>query len=120
MRNGETQPNNERLYDLSALLLRAGNAVSVLLLTAGMVLTLWYKSRADIHSHSLLNAWHRLLRADPSGFLEVGLQMIILTPVIASLAIGVYALAHRQRSLLIPSLLVIGGLALSLWIGIAW
>lgn len=120
MRNGGTQPDNERLYGLSALLLRAGNALSILLLTAGLVLMLWHKNRAETHSHSLLTAWHRLLRADPSGFLEVGLQLIVLTPVLVSLAITGYALAHRQRSLLIPSLLVIGGLALSLWIGIAW
>ncbi len=120
MSNEQTHPDNERLYHLIALLLRAGNTVSVLLLTAGIVLMLWYRSRADTHSHSFITAWHRLLRAEPSGFLEVGLQTVILTPIIASTSICLYAIIRKQRSLLIPSLLVLGGLVLSLWIGIAW
>jgi uncharacterized membrane protein len=93
--------------------------MSVLLLTAGIVLALWYKSRVDAHSHSLVTAWHRLLRAEPSGFLEVGLQVVILTPGVTSLVICLYAIVRKQRSLLIPSLLVMGGLVLSLWLGIA-
>lgn len=120
MPNQTPEQNDDRLYTLSAGLLRAGNAVSVLLLAAGVLLSLWYRNYIPHRSHSLLDAWHNLRRGESLGFLEVGLQMVILTPMLLSLAICLYAVVYKRRSLLIPSLLVLGGLALSLWIGIAW
>lgn len=120
MPNQTPEQNDAKLYMLSAWLLRAGNAVSIVLLASGIALSLWYRNHMAHHSHSLLTAWRSLLRGDPAGFLEAGLQIVILTPVLASAAICIYAVVHKQRSLLIPSLLVMGGLVLSLWIGIAW
>lgn len=120
MPNQTPEQNDATLYTLSARLLRAGNAVSIVLLASGIALSLWYRNHVAHRSHSLLVAWQGLLRGDAAGFLEVGLQMVILTPVLASAAICIYAIVYKQRSLLIPSLLVMGGLVLSLWIGIAW
>lgn len=114
------QTEDHGLYRLSAVILSVGIAVSVLLLAIGIMLLLWHKTPADSHSHSLPTAWHSLLHGQPVGFLEIGLQTVILTPMVASLGICIYALVRKQRSLLIPSLLVIGGLVLSLWIGIGW
>lgn len=120
MSNQTPEQNDDKLYTLSAGLLRAGNMVSILLLSSGILLSLWFRNHIPHRTHSLLDAWHNLRRGEPLGFLEVGLQMVILTPMLLSLAICLYAIAHKQRSLLIPSLLVLGGLVLSLWIGIAW
>ncbi|GIV17145.1 MAG: hypothetical protein KatS3mg022_2580 [Armatimonadota bacterium] len=120
MPNQVPEQNDDKLYTLSAGLLRAGNMVSILLLSSGILLSLWYGNYIPHHTHSLLAAWHNLRQGEPQGFLEVGLQIVILTPMLLSLAICLYAIAHKQRSLLIPSLLVLGGLVLSLWIGIAW
>ncbi len=120
MTNQTPEQNDAKLYMLSAWLLRAGNAVSVLLLASGIALSLWYRNHIAHRSHSLLTAWRSLLRGEPVGFLEAGLQIVILTPMLLSLAICLYAIVRKQRSLLIPSLLVVGGLVLSLWISIAW
>lgn len=111
--------NDEKLYTLSAWLLRVGNAVSVILLASGIALSLWLKSHSTHRSHPLLTTWHSLLRGEPTGLLEVGLQVVILTPMLLSLLICLYAFVHKKHSLLMPSLLVLGGLVLSLWIGIA-
>lgn len=120
MQEPQKQTEEHGLYRLSAIILSTGNAVSILLLAIGIVLLLWHKTPADRHSHSLPTAWRSLLHGQPASFLEVGLQTVILTPIVVSFAICIYALIRKQRSLLIPSLLVIGGLALSLWIGIGW
>ena len=120
MSNQTPKQNDAKLYMLSAWLLRAGNTVSVLLLVFGIALSFWYRNHIAHRSHSLLTAWQSLIRGDPEGFLEAGLQIVILTPMLLSLAICLYAIVRKQRSLLIPSLLVVGGLVLSLWIGIAW
>jgi uncharacterized membrane protein len=120
MPNQTPEQNDDRLYTLSAGLLRVGNAVSVLLLASGILLSLWFKNHIPHCTHSLLDAWHNLRHGEPLGLLEVGLQVVILTPMLLSLAICLYAVVRKQRSLLIPSLLVLGGLVLSLWIGIAW
>lgn len=120
MQRPQKQTEDHGLYRLSAVILSAGNAVSVLLLAVGIVLLLRHKNPVERHSHSLLTAWHNLLHGQPAGFLEVGLQTVVLTPIVTSVGICIYALIRKQRSLLIPSLLVIGGLALSLWMGIGW
>lgn len=114
------EQDDAKLYSLSAWLFRVGNALSVVLLASGIALSLWLRDHVAHRSHSLLAAWRALLRGEASGFLEVGLQMVILTPVLVAAAISVYAIVHKHRSLLIPSLLVIVGLVLSIWIGIAW
>lgn len=120
MQEPQKQTGEHGLYRLSAIILSTGNAVSILLLAIGIVLLVWHKNPADSHSQSLPTAWRSLLHGKPAGFLEVGLQTVILTPIVASTAICIYAIVRKQRSLLIPSLLVIGGLVLSLWIGIGW
>jgi len=120
MKEPHTQPDEDKLYRLSAETLRVGNAVSIVLLAIGIALLLWHKNHAEHHSHSLLTAWHSLLHGQPRGFLEVGLQTIILTPILTSFAICLYAIVPKRRALLIPSLLVIGGFVLSIWIGIGW
>ncbi|MCS6830545.1 MAG: DUF1634 domain-containing protein [bacterium] len=120
MSNPTPERNMTRLYTLSAWLLRAGNAVSIVLLVLGIALLLWRSDHALHSSRSLLSAWRSVMRGEPAGFMEAGLQMVVLSPMILSLAICLYALVHKQRSLLISSLLVVGGLALGLWIGIAW
>jgi uncharacterized membrane protein len=120
MPNQTPEQSDAQLYTLSAWLLRAGNAVSVALLVSGIALSLWYRGHGTHRSHSLLATWHSLLRGEPMGLLEAGLQVVILTPMLLSLAICLYAVVHKRRDLLIPSLLVLGGLMLSLWIGIAW
>lgn len=115
----QSSQSDPRLYALSVWLLRAGNAVSIALLLLGSVLLWWRGERVAPNSHSLPVAWRSLLRGEPAGFLEAGLQTVILTPVLLSLAICLYALVRKDRSLLVPSLLVMLGLVLSLWIGIA-
>lgn len=114
------EQNDAKLYSLSAWLLRSGNALSIVLLVSGIALSLWLGDHPAHRSHSLMANWYSLLRGEPAGFMETGLQMVILTPMLLSLAICLYALFRKQRSLLIPSALVLGGLVLSLWIGIAW
>lgn len=120
MPNQTPEQNDAKLYTLSAWLLRAGNALSIVLLASGIALSLWLGDHIAHRSHSLVATWYSLLRGEPAGFMEAGLQMVILTPMLLSLAICIYAIVHKQRSLWIPSLLVVGGLVLSLWIGIAW
>ena len=114
------EPDDAKLYSLTAWLLRVGNAVSIALLTAGLLWMLVSGSHTAHHSRTLAEAWRGLLRAEPAGLLNVGLQTVILTPIGASASICIYAIIRKQRSLLTPSLLVLGGLVLSLWIGIAW
>jgi uncharacterized membrane protein len=114
------EPDDAKLYSLTAWLLRVGNAVSIALLTAGLLWMLVSGSQPAHHSGTLAEAWRGLLQAEPAGFLNVGLQTVILTPIGASASICIYAIIRKQRSLLTPSLLVLGGLVLSLWIGIAW
>lgn len=120
MSHKPSQPNDDEVYRLSALLLRAGALLSVVLLASGMIMSLVAGAEIVQVSRSLRESWQNLLQGKPEGFLEVGLQAVILTPIITSVGICVYAVMRWQRSLLIPSLVVLGGLAISLWIGIAW
>ena len=113
------ETDDEKLYSLTAWLLRVGNAVSIALLTAGLLWMLVSGSQPAHHSRTLAEAWRGLLRAEPAGFLHVGLQTVILTPIIAAAAICLYAIVQKQRALLFPSLLIMVALVLSLWLGIA-
>lgn len=113
------EQDDVKLYTLSAWLLRTGNAVSVALLVVGMVLLWGRGEHFATNTRALLLAWRSLLRGEAAGFLEVGLQMVVLTPILLSLAVCLFALGRRDRSLLLPSLLVILGLGFSLWLGIA-
>ncbi len=110
--------DDESLYAVSAWVLRAGSLLSVALLLIGIALSLGRNSPSLHHSHRLLTAWQSLLRGEASGFVEAGLQMVTLTPVLTTVAICAHALIHRLRPLLLPSLLILGGLVLSVWIGI--
>ncbi len=120
MRTDEEQPGDAPVYELSAQVLRAGTLFSVLFLLFGTVLAFAQVSRSEHRSHDLAAAWQSLLRMEASGFVEVGLQVLTLTPVLTAGAICIYAIIHRQRSLVLPSVIILAGLALSLWIGIRW
>lgn len=109
---------DDRLSVWVAGVLRVGNTVTMLLLSVGTLLALIHRGQGETRSHTLPEVWQRLLHAQPGGLIEIGLHIMVLTPIVVSLFITLFALFGRARGLLIPCLLITGGIALGIWIGL--
>lgn len=119
MQSQQSAATEDRLFALVGRLLWVGNAVTMGLLSIGTLFALIHPGGEALRSHPLPEVWQRLLHAQPVGLIEIGLHVMVLTPMMVSLFITLYALLGRGRMLLIPCLLITGGIVLGLWIGLA-
>ncbi len=102
-----------RLSALISRVLVVGLLVAVVLLVVGVVLALARPGMSVIQETSIKDIPGEIAAGDPSGFLQLGLVVLLLTPFARVLALGV-AYARRRRwlflgiSALVAILLVVG------------
>ena len=107
-----------RLNLLIARVLTAGLVAAVILLVAGVILTLARPDLAAVHQTSVPDIPRAVAALEPGGFFSLGLLVLLATPVARVIALLVGFARRRMWMFSGFSLIVLAGLALSAVFGL--
>lgn len=102
-----------RLNSVISKVLVVGLLTAVFLLVVGAILAIAHPGSASVHISSLTDIPQQLVEGEPAGFLQLGLLVLLLTPFVRVLALGVLFATRRQWlftgiSIVVAALLAVG------------
>lgn len=111
-------PNEDTIFDRAIQILRAGFAISAVLLAAGIVWSLIDRRELGTRLLPFQKLPRAIVDGDPAAIIDLGILAMMLTPVVLTLAIAWEFSKLGERRFAIASLLVLGVLVISIAISL--
>ena len=115
---GEERPDETRLNVAISRVLAIGLLVAVALLLVGVILTLARPGLSFAHKTLISDMPRAVAAFEPGGFFELGLLVLVATPVARVVALGIGFARRRAWMFCGFSVLVLTVLALSAFLGL--